>query len=144
MVIDHSHCLHEGIANGGANKFETSLAEVIAHPVRLFSFGRDLGKRPEFVPDGRSSNKLPDILVERTKLLLNLQTSLGIHHRSLNFQAIPDDSGIPQQAHNVFFLVLGDLDRVKMIKCLAIILSLLEDRFPTQSGLSPFQKKKLK
>ena len=35
VVVDHAYCLHEGVADCGADKFEASSFELFAHVIRL-------------------------------------------------------------------------------------------------------------
>src|ERR1041385_3734538 len=96
------------------------------------------------MPKRAAAHKSPDISIERPKFLLNFKKSLGIGDGRFYFQAIPDDAGIGQKTANIFFIVSGNSNGIKLMQRLSIIFPLVENSLPTESGLSPIQNNVLK
>jgi hypothetical protein len=44
MIVYHTDCLHKGIADGGADKLETTFKQVFAHLLGLLSVGWNIFK----------------------------------------------------------------------------------------------------
>ncbi len=78
MVVHHSRCLHEGIADDGAHKLEALALQAFAHGIGLRATGWYLAEFLPLVHDSLAVCKLPDVPVKRAKLLLNLQKILRI------------------------------------------------------------------
>ncbi len=79
MVVDHPHCLHVGIHDRAANKFEAALFEIFAQRVRFRSRHRDLLHRSPLI-----LNRL-NVVVKITKLFLYRQEKLRVGHRRAHF-----------------------------------------------------------
>ena len=91
MVVDHSHRLHVGVADGWADEAETTLLQITAQRVRLRRAGRDLGHRLPVVAPWQAADKTPLVMVEAAELFLNLQKGAGVLDRRLDLQAIAHD-----------------------------------------------------
>ena len=57
VIVDHTDCLHKGVADGGADKFETSFFQLPAHCVRLGGSGWNFFQIFPGVPDGIGADK---------------------------------------------------------------------------------------
>ena len=91
---------------------------------------------------GLSSNKLPDIAIERAELLLHFEKCFGILHGGGNFQPVANDAGVFQQALHLALVVSGHFFGVEVIERRAVVFALLENRLPAQSGLRAFENQK--
>ena len=72
MVIHHAGCLHKCIANGGPNKFKTTIFQIFAHG-RGFRCG--CGKFRYFtksVLNGFPVGELPDVFVKTAELISDI------------------------------------------------------------------------
>ena len=78
MVVHHAACLHEGIANGGADEFKAVGQQHFAHRVRFCSFCGYLGDHFPCVHDGLATYDLPQKGIETAVLFLRGQTGFGI------------------------------------------------------------------
>ena len=94
MVIDHSHRLHEGVANRRTDEFESAPFQILAHGVGLPGACRNLLQVPAPVLDRLAAGELPDIPVKAAEFLLDLQKRPGIENGSADFEAIPDDARV--------------------------------------------------
>jgi hypothetical protein len=65
MIVDHAHGLHEGVANGAANEFETPPFQVLAHGVRFRGFGWNLLHRLSGIVPLLMADEGPDVLIEK-------------------------------------------------------------------------------
>ena len=73
--------MHEGVADRRTNELEAAFLEVLAHGVRLGRRGGNVFELLPLVADWLAVDKLPDVSIERVKLVLNFQKSLRISHR---------------------------------------------------------------
>ena len=92
VVIYHAHCLHESVADGRAHKFEAMLEKPFAHGIRRRGPRRYLGKRSKLVRNRFAFDKLPNVFIKGTPLLLNSQELLGIHDGRLDLETIANDA----------------------------------------------------
>ena len=77
------------------------------------------------------------------ELFLDGQERLGILDRRLDLQPVANDAGIREQALLLSLAVLGDDGRVEVVEGFPVVLSLLENRLPTQARLRPFEDQEL-
>src|SRR5580765_3122061 len=94
MIVDHSHRLHESIANRRTNELEASLAQVFAHDVRFGSSRRNLLQRGPAIENRLAANKLPDVTVETAELLLHGEKRLRVLHGRLDLKPVAHDAGV--------------------------------------------------
>ena len=64
MIVDHADALHERVADGAADKFESALFQILAHLVADVGFTGYLFGCFPFVDDGFAVDKLPDVKVQ--------------------------------------------------------------------------------
>jgi hypothetical protein len=83
------------------------------------------------------SDEAPDVLVERAEFLHRCQEHLGIPYGGVDLQPVTDDPGIRQQLLPLLLAVLGDDGGMEIVKGLPVVVPLVQDRGPTQSGLCP-------
>lgn len=81
MIVDHADGLHQGVADGRADKVASALFEVFTHSIRLLGIGRYLSQRCPGILPGRPVHIAPEERVKRAELLLNLQDGPGIFNR---------------------------------------------------------------
>ena len=84
MVVDHSHSLHEGIADGRSDELEPPFLEVPAHGFSLRCSYGYLSKTSACVADLLSPHESPEVRVQRTELLLGFQDQPGIGYGGLD------------------------------------------------------------
>ena len=143
MIVYHSNCLHERVANGGPNKFESLFNQIFTHGIRLRGAGGNISHPFPRVLNRSSINELPDVMVKASKLFLYLQEGSGVSDGCVDFELVSYDLRINEQSGNVILGVLGDFQNVKIVKRFSITLSLSENGRPTQSCLRTFQNEKL-
>src|SRR5436853_804543 len=112
MVVHHSCGLHEGIADGGTHKLESPLPEILAHCIRLARPSRDLLQRTPCIHLGFPTDKLPDIRVEATELVLNGEEGLGVLNGRSDLEPISHDAGIGKELPDFLLVILGDRRRI--------------------------------
>ncbi len=86
---------------------------------------------------GEAINIAPQKRVERTVFLPDSQDALGVFDRCFYLEAISDDTGIVEQAGDIFSVVSGNALEVETIKRFSITLSFFQYRKPAQAGLGP-------
>src|ERR1700722_9017571 len=91
-----------------------------------------------------SADELPDVAIEAAKFFLYFKKRLGIRDRGCNFQLVANDSRVSHQRPNFLAVITRNFRRIEAVKCAAVVLALIENRFPTQTGLSTLQNQKLK
>ena len=64
MIVDHARGLHERIADGAADKGESSSLEVFAHRVGFSRLGGNVRGCCPMIRDGFLPNEPPDVFVE--------------------------------------------------------------------------------
>src|ERR1700688_953404 len=143
VLIDDSHCLHEGVANSGPDEPEASTLQILAHRITL---GGGLGdaaqvQRP---PAQRTAfGELPNVAVEGALGSLDLKIRPGVGIERLDFESISDDAGIQQQAPALRVAVAGHLLRVENVECFAVGRALVQNGQPAQAGLRAFETQHL-
>src|ERR1035438_6386498 len=91
MVGAHPRRLHEGVADGRTYKVETALLEILAHRIRLGCMRRDLTAQPPAIHARLAADKLPDVAIERTELLLHFKKRPRVGNRRLNLQPVANN-----------------------------------------------------
>ena len=81
MIVYHTDCLHKGIADGRANKLETTFNQIFAHYIRLFSVGWNIFNCFDFVINRLTTYKLPNIDIKGTEFFLDFQKCSSILDR---------------------------------------------------------------
>src|SRR5206468_2390392 len=107
VVIDHPDRLHEGVTDRGTDELEAPPFQVFAQGIRLGGRGRHVLQRLPGVLLGHALHELPEVLVERPKLLLNEQDSFGVLDSGSDLQAMADDPWIGQQSIHLLLAVAG-------------------------------------
>jgi hypothetical protein len=97
VIVHQARGLHERITDGRPNEAEPSLQQILAQGDRKRGFCRYLFVRFPTVLDWFAPYKIPHVRVKAPVLFLDAQKRAGICDCRLNFQPVPDDSGIAQQ-----------------------------------------------
>lgn len=112
--------------------------------VRFFGRWRDFSERLVCVLDGSSTNKPPDVFVERTELFLDFQALSCIGNRGINFEAIANNARVAKKTLHISFVITSYLRWVEAVECLAVIFALVQNGLPRESRLCTFQHEKFK
>jgi len=139
MVVHHPDGLHEGVANSGADETKAASAKVTAHGLGLGSPGRHLGYGAPAIGAWTGARERPQVGVETTEFLLHGQSRARIFDRRSDLEAVSNDTGIREQSRHRGFVVGGDGRDGEIVERGAVGRPLLENRLPTQAGLSPFE-----
>src|SRR5208283_4507460 len=140
MIVHQSRCLHESIHDGRADEAESSLLQILAQRARFFRFGWEILAVSYTVVERLAADETPDVLVERTKLFLNLQKSLRIAHGRFDLGAIAHDTGIGKDLFNARRRHTRDFHGIEIVEELAIVLAFAQNRLPTQAGLRALER----
>jgi len=143
VVVHHSNCLHERVADGWADEPEASPAEFFAHSVGLFGGRRNLSERAEPVPDWAAAYKPPHVFVEGTEFFPHCHELSSIRDRRFDLETVTYDSGIGKQTLDVSIAVTDDSRRVKAMECFAVVFTLVENCLPRESCLGTLECEKL-
>src|SRR5580704_2078677 len=130
MVIHHAHGLHEGVADRGPHEGETTPFEFFAQDVRFRRGSWKWLRRPPRIYFRRAPDKLPEVPVERSELLLYLQESLCVLCHRSDLQEVANNAGI---AHECLQLAAAEACNAVGIETTeggAIVLTFLEDGVP--------------
>src|SRR5207244_4122764 len=91
-----------------------------------------------------SADELPDVAVERTKLLLDIEKSSCILQRGCNLEPIANNARVAQQTLNPAAVVTRDALGIESVEGGAVVLAFLQNRVPAQAGLSTLEDKEFK
>src|SRR5262249_3026017 len=139
VVVHHPHRLHERVADRAADKLEAAALQVLAQGVRFRRPGGDVFARLAGVLFRLAPNAGPQVLVEWTELSLHGQKTLRVLHGGVDLQPVADDARVRQQAISLSLRVFGDDTRLEVGKSGSIVIALLENRLPAQTGLGAFE-----
>ena len=143
MVIDHAGCLHERVANRGADEFESTAQQVATHGVGFGSTRRYVSYGPPPILNWIAANKTPKISVEASELFFDVEKPFRVLDRSGDFQPVSHDAIVAEQSLHVSFAVAGDFLRSKSIERFSVVVAFPQNRIPAQSSLCAFQNQKL-
>src|SRR5712671_3981044 len=90
VVVDQPSSLHERVTDGRAEKIEAALLQILAHRVRFRSPRRNSFPQPPGVHSRFPADKLPDVAIEPSELLLHLEKCLGVLYRRSDLQPVAD------------------------------------------------------
>ena len=120
VVIDHADGLHQGVADGGSDEFESPPAHILAHGEGFRAGGRDLVQSLPVVLNGTVIHELPDIVVETAKFRLGLQETICIGDKGPDLEIVADNSRVLQQCLDLGFIVAGHPVWIESVKCRTI------------------------
>src|ERR1019366_6230044 len=143
MVVDHPRRLHKRVADGRTDKVETTFLEILAHRIRFGCMRRNLAANPPAIHARLAADKLPDVTIERTELLLHFKKRPRVGNRRLNLQPVANNPLIAKQSPHLARFIARDLCRVEAVKRSTIVVALLEVCVPTESGLRTFKNQEL-
>src|SRR4030095_768257 len=141
MVIDHAGCLHERVANRGADEFESTAQQVATHGVGFGSTRRYVSYGPPPILNWIAANKTPKISVEASEFFFDVEKPLRVLDRVGDFQPVSHDAIVAEQSLHVSFAVAGDFLRSKSIERFSVVVAFPQNCVPAQSRLRAFQNK---
>lgn len=127
-----------------AHEFEAALFEIFGERIALGARRLILLRRARMALDGLAANETPNVLVESAELFLHVEEKLGVDDRALELQLVADKAFVLHHLRDVFACELRDFACVEVRKGLAIVVTLLEDRDPTQARLRAFENQEFK
>src|SRR5882757_6572750 len=135
MFVHDPHRLHEGITDGRADETEAFFLQILTHGVAMHRRLRDIAQVERPPTQHLAVGKLPDVVDESARLLAYLEVCLRVADESIDFEPVPDDARIQQQAFALELAVPSHFCRVEMIECRAIALALAQNGEPAQARL---------
>mgnify|MGYP003694806841 CR=1 FL=1 len=75
---------------------------------------------------------------------LTSKNAIALLTAEVDLQTVSDNSFVSQQRSDLLFVVRGDLFEIETIESFAVVVSLAQDCFPTQSSLRAFKNQKFK
>src|SRR2546430_697410 len=144
VVVHHAGCLHMRITDCGADELEAALLQILGQGVGLQG-GRpySFSSHPVGVTHCPVSREAPDVPVEATELFLDLQKASRVGDGRFNFQAIPNDALVFQQARDICRIESCDLPYIEVLERLPEIVALSQDGNPAQPRLEALQHQHL-
>jgi hypothetical protein len=142
MIIDHSHCLHESIADRWTREFKPVSPQILAQGLGFGRLRRNIFRRLTFILLRPATNESPDILVETAELLLQSKERFCIPDGSLNLQPISYDILIRKQLPDLALPINCNGGGVKVIEGSTVATALSQDSFPAQACLHTLQDEK--
>lgn len=130
MVIDHAGGLHVGVADRGTDKFEAALFEVFTKGIGFGTGGRVVFHGAEFVDDGGSIDKAPDIGIKGAESFLDFKKVFGVVDGGFDFGPITDDAGVLEEGCDFALIVAGDFFGLEMIEGFTEIFAFSENGVP--------------
>src|SRR5215211_2843509 len=85
MIVDHADCLHEGVADRGADEFESTAQQVATHRVGFGSTRRYVSERVPTILDRFAVNETPDICVEASEFFFDVEEPFSVPDCSCDF-----------------------------------------------------------
>ncbi len=134
VIVHQADRLHESVADGRADEFESALDQVFTQRVRFGGLGRNLLQRLAGVLSGLAADELPDVGVKAAELLLNGQERLRVLNRRCHLEPVAHNAGIRQQLGYLAFVVAGHHARVKVVERTAIIFALFQACYSISSA----------
>ena len=116
MIVHHSRRLHEGVADGAADKFESPFFHFLTHGVAFGGGGWDLGKFFPLIMDGFTTDKGPTILAEGTEFFPNLQVDAGVKPYGIDLEPVADNARIFQNSFQLLIGQAGQFFRIESLK----------------------------
>ena len=108
MIVDHANGLHERVANRRAGEHEAPAFEVSTHGIGGWRLTGHILRGGPSIADRPAFDELPNIFIKAADFLLNEQKGPCIGNSRLNFEPVPDDTGVVQQGTHFSCVVPGD------------------------------------
>jgi len=143
VVVYHSNCLHERVADSRADEPEASFTQLFTHSIGFSSSRRNLTERFGRVPDRPTADKSPHVTIERTEFFPRLQELFSVCDSRLDFETVAYDARVMEESLDILLVVARDLRGVEGVESFAIVLTFVENGLPIESCLSPLQCKEL-
>src|SRR5262245_61552986 len=91
----------------------------------------------------RAADELPDVRIEAAEFVLNRQKGIRVLHRALYFQPVAHDPWIRKQSFQSRRGESRHTRRVEIGERFTIRRTLVQNGFPTQTGLSALEREEL-
>jgi len=143
VIVDHARRLHVRVANRGADKFESALQQILAQRIGNRRPRRDLLHRPPVIDFRAAIDESPDVTIETAEFFLHLEKGLRVLDGGVDFQPVPDDTGVAEQLRDFGRVVTRDFWSIKPVEGRPVVFTLFQDRVPAQPSLRAFQNQKL-
>src|SRR3954464_9035575 len=135
MIVDYSHRLHEGVADGRADELEAALEEILAKGVGLGGLRRHLAGAAPAVDDRFAADEAPDVRIEAAELALHGEKRLGVADGRVDLQPVAHDAVVLHQLSQRRGREVRYLRRVEASEGAAIGVALAQDRLPAEARL---------
>src|SRR5258708_4720954 len=141
MIVDEAHRLHEGVDGRRADKRPAAALQVLAERGRF-------RRRPEAhqrVPRDATRARLPprfplpDVAGQRSMFGAQIHRAPGVVDRGLDLAAVPDNAAVAEEPSDIAGTKSGHARNVEVSERAAELVTLPENREPTQPGLKPFK-----
>ena len=119
VVHDHAAGLHEGVANGRADKGEAGFFQGLAHGFGLGRNRRDFAAVLEMIDLGHPTHKRP----EQLHRIFQRQPGRGVAAGGVKLQAITHDAGVEHQRFNFVIAQPRQTLRIEAKQDLSIMLA---------------------
>jgi hypothetical protein len=143
MIIDHSHCLHESIADRWTSEFKPVSPQILTQGIGFSRLRRNIFRRLAFILPWPATNESPDIRIETAELLLQSKEQFGITDGSLNLQPISYNILIRKQLPHLALLISRNGGGIKVIEGSTVAVAFSQHSFPAQTCLHTLQDEKL-
>jgi hypothetical protein len=143
VIIDHAHCLHEGIADGRPDEFETSAQQISAQGIRLRRARRNLLERSPPVHPRCATDKAPHVGIKTPELVLYRKEGHRIAHGTLDLESVANNARIPEQALDSGRPEAGHCRGIETGEGAPIGFALLEYRLPAEASLRTLERQEL-
>src|SRR5262245_49281360 len=97
MIVHHARGLHESVADRRPDESEAALDEIAAHRARGVGRGGTLAVPTPGVLRRLAADELPDVLVERAVLALDLEERARVGDRRLDLGPVTDDARVTHE-----------------------------------------------
>src|SRR5439155_8928320 len=108
MIVDHADGLHEGIANGAADKLEAAFLQILAHGIGFGSFVGHLLDGFPSVLLGLMADKFPNVSIKSAELVLNGQKCFGVLYGGIDLESVSNDAWVGEQSPPLLAVIFGD------------------------------------
>src|SRR5438094_4448509 len=143
MIVDHSDRLHQRVADGRADEFESASQQIPTHRAGFSSARGHLRHRAPTILDWLPADKAPQISVETPEFFSYGEKYFRVLDCGHDLQAVAYDSPVAQQPFNIAPIVAGDVLRAISGERLSIVLPFFQNDRPAQPGLRAFKNEEL-
>src|SRR5947207_2712324 len=125
VIVNHTGCLHQRVANRGADEFESVPQQIAAHRIGLGRACRHLRHGAPAILDWLAADKTPEVSVEAFRFFEQREKRFCVRDRGCDLQSVSYDPGVTEQPLHFARAIAGDLFCAESIECFPIVLSFL-------------------